>query len=88
MLTHEDGKRSAIFEFVVWDVGKSQRYPEGIKYRIWFSEGGETLFGLDNHYPKGPHLHLRSAETAYVFRGLKALRKDVEAMLKKEGYSL
>ena len=88
VLVHQDGDRMAVFEFVVWDVGKSIRYPEGLKFRVWLSENGKTLFGLDNHFPKGPHLHLRGEETAYVYRGLKELRKDVEAMLKKEGFEL
>ena len=47
---------------------------------------GQTLFGLDNHKPKGPHLHVRDVEVGYVFRGLDSLRKDIIAMIKKEGF--
>jgi hypothetical protein len=36
--------------------------------------------------PKGPHLHVGDAEVGYVFRGLDALRKDIAAMIRKEGF--
>ncbi len=84
VLKHKDGKRLAIFEFVVWRIPKSIDYPEGVKFRAWLSENGETLFGLDNHRPKGPHLHVRDLEVAYVYRGLEALRVDLIAMIEKE----
>ncbi len=51
------------------------------------SEGGVTLFGFDNHSPKGPHLHVREIEVGYVFRGLDALREDIIAMIRREGFA-
>jgi hypothetical protein len=86
VLKHKDGKRLAILEFVVWQFSKSRDYPEGVKFRAWLSEGGETLFGLDNHRPKGPHLHVREVEVGYVYRGLDALKADIIAMIEKEGF--
>jgi hypothetical protein len=50
------------------------------------SEAGVTLFGFDNHAPKGSHLHVRNVEVGYVFRGLEALREDIIAMIRKEGF--
>ena len=88
VLNHEDGKRFAIFEMVIWKIPKTKDYPEGIKYRAWVSEEGETVFGFDNHKPKGPHLHIGETEVGYVFRGMDALRADIEAMIKKEGFIL
>ena len=64
----------------------SKDYPDGIKYRAWVSENGETLFGFDNHKPKGLHLHIGEREVGYVFRGMDALRADIGAMIKKEGF--
>ncbi len=49
-------------------------------------ERDETIFGFDNHKPKGPHLHIGEQEVGYVFRGLKALKEDIIAMIKKEGF--
>ena len=85
-LDHVDGVRIAVYEIVVWRISASKDYPEGIKYRAWVSENGETLFGFDNHKPKGPHLHIRETEVGYVFRGMEALKVDIEAMIKKEGF--
>jgi hypothetical protein len=87
-LKHEDGIRTAILEIVVWQVSASKDYPEGLKFRAWFSENGQTIFGLDNHKPKGPHLHVREVEVGYVFRGLDALMEDVVAMIKKDGFEI
>lgn len=86
VLNHENGERLATLEIVVWRVPVSRDYPEGTKYRAWVSEGGRTLFGFDNHKPKGPHLHIGSQEVGYVYRGLAALRQDIIAMIRKEGF--
>ncbi len=86
VLKHKDGKRLAIFEVAIFKIPVSVHYPEGIKYRAWFSEGGRTVFGFDNHKPKGPHLHIGEEEVGYVFRGIKELRADAEAMIEKAGF--
>jgi hypothetical protein len=86
VLRNRDSSRLAIFEFVIFQFPVSHNYPEGIKYRAWLSEGGKTIFGFDNHKPKGPHLHIGDREVGYVFRGIKYLRQDIEAMLEKEGF--
>lgn len=85
-LEHEDGERQAIFEMVVWRIPKSRDYPEGIKYRAWLSEGGATIFGFDNHKPKGPHLHVREMEIGYLFRGFDEMVADIRVMIEKEGF--
>lgn len=87
VLKHEDKSRLAIFEMVIWAVPVSQHYSEGIKYRAWLSEHGKTVFGFDNHQPKGPHLHIGEMEVGYVFRGIEALKKDVIAMIRKAGFN-
>lgn len=86
ILKHKDGERFAIFEFVIWQVAKTKDYPNGIKYRAWLSENGETLLGFDNHKPKGPHLHIGDREIGYVFRGFPELKNDIIAMIKGEGF--
>lgn len=86
VLKHRDGKRLAIFEIIIWKIPVSKNFPDGLKYRAWLSEEGNTLFGLDNHKPKEPHLHVREVEVGYVFRGLDSLRQDIIAMIEKEGF--
>ena len=81
VLNHEDGERIAIYEIALWQVPVTKDYPTGVKYRAWVSEDGKTLFGLDNHRPKGRHLHVGDTEVGYVYRGLDALRKDEKTLL-------
>jgi hypothetical protein len=49
VLKHEIELRLAIFEIAIFKIPQSTNYPEGIKYRAWLSERGETIFGFDNH---------------------------------------
>jgi len=86
ILKHQNPEREGIFEFVIWEIKKSKDYPQGLKYRAWLSEAGKTIFGFDNHKPKGPHLHIREQEIGYIFRGPKTLREDIIAMIQKEGF--
>ena len=86
VLKHKDSKRLAIFEITAWSLVKDKDYPEGVKYNAWFSENGETVFGFDNHKPKGPHLHIGKKEIGYIYRGLEALKQDIVAMIKKENF--
>jgi hypothetical protein len=86
VLKHTDGITLGIFEFVVWGVPKTRDYRDGIKYRAWLSVDGETVFGFDNHKPKGPHLHIGEEEIGYVYRGLTQLRADIVAMIEKKGF--
>jgi hypothetical protein len=85
-LKHKDGKRLGLFEMVVWQIPKTKDYPDGLKYRAWFSENDNTIFGYDNHKPKGPHLHIRDIEVGYIFRGYDELMQDIRAMIEKEGF--
>jgi hypothetical protein len=86
VLKHKDGVRLAIYEIVIWKVPVTKDYPTGAKYRAWVSEDGKTLFGFDNHKPKGPHLHIGETEVGYVYRGTDALREDIVAMIRQEGF--
>jgi hypothetical protein len=86
VLNHKDGERFAIYEIVIWKIPVTKDYPTGVKYRAWVSEDGKTLFGFDNHKPKGPHLHVGETELGYVYRGLDALREDIAAMIRQEGF--
>ncbi len=85
-LEHRDSKRVGIFEIVVWDVGKSFSYPDGIKYRAWLTENGETVLGFDNHKPKGPHIHFGQREVSYEYKGLEQLQADMKKLIELEGY--
>lgn len=86
VLNHADSERLAIFEVAIFKIPVSHHYPDGIKYRAWLSEGGDTVFGFDNHKPKGPHLHIGEMEVGYVFRGIEELKVDIIAKIRKAGF--
>ena len=85
-LEHQDGDRIAIYEIVIWKVPTSIAYPNGVKYRVWLSEDGQTIFGIDNHKPKGHHLHVGKVEMPYVYRGVDELRSDAGKLIRQEGF--
>ena len=86
LLHHKDKRRLAVLEFVIWDVGMSTDYSDGIKFRAWLSENGVTLFGLDNHKPKGPHLHWGDRELTYEYKGIEQLRSDILRFIELENF--
>lgn len=60
-----------IAEIKVWELPRSAHYPEGRKFSLFFTVDGDVRVGIDNHKPKGPHLHHRGEE-----RPLRALDED------------
>ena len=69
-------------ELKVHEVGKSSKYPEGLKYGLICKDlktGTRVL--LDNHHPKGPHIHLNEEELPYEFRGLDTLVDDFQTLV-------
>jgi hypothetical protein len=76
----------AVAELKVWRVPISRDYPEGRKYSLFLVSGGVTVLGMDNHKPKGPHLHLGNQELPYLYRGDAALLADFWELARKAGY--
>lgn len=62
-----------IAEIKVWEVPRSAHYPEGHKCSLFFTVDGDVRVGIDNHEPKGPHLHHRAEE--------RQLRADEDELL-------
>lgn len=68
--------RRFLQELKIWYVDDS-RYKDGVKYSLIFLElktGRRVL--LDNHHPKGHHIHLDDKEFAYEYRSDKQLVAD------------
>lgn len=82
------GADEAVLEISFFEVPKSDRYPEGLKYSLFLvlRETGAVLVGFDNHYPKGPHIHLRATEYAYEFVDIDVLMRDFRRAARLEGY--
>ena len=51
-------------------------------------ETQEVIVGLDNHHPKGHHLHIMKEEFHYFYKDQKTLIEDFFVQLKKHGFQL
>lgn len=67
-----------LLEEVVWEVPKSPRNPEGVRYRLAFIPAGylKPAILYDNHHPKGPHVHRGDREDPYLYRDVERLAED------------
>ena len=68
--------RRYVLEAKIWTVD-DDRYKDGVKYSLIFVElrsGRKVL--LDNHHPKGHHVHLDDQEFGYPYCGDKQLIAD------------
>ncbi len=72
---------------VIWKVPVSDRYPDGVKYRLALVEPftGKIFVLFDNHFPKGHHRHLSSGqEVAYHFVSVSKLVEDYLKAIEEE----
>ena len=90
MLVHKRSRELAVAELKVWRIPISDHYPDGIKFSLFLvaQKTGETLIGIDNHQPKGPHLHLGRKEVKYFYRGPDRLVEDFWRRVRKGGFEL
>jgi hypothetical protein len=74
-----------VVELSIHEVGKSSKYPDGIKYGLICKDlkSGEFVL-LDNHHPKGPHVHVNDQEFSYEYVGDDKLIEDFEKLVLKE----
>jgi len=72
-------------EVSIYEVGKSNRYPGGIKYGLLFKDLVTEKFVLfDNHHPKGPHGHINEAEFTYEYVDDEKLIEDFQVLVRQE----
>jgi hypothetical protein len=76
----------AVAELKIWNVPRSRDYPRGRKFSLFLVAGGGVVVGIDNHKPKGPHLHLGSRELPYLFRDEASLVADFWDLARKAGF--
>jgi hypothetical protein len=73
-----------VMEVSIHEVGKSERYPDGIKYGLICKDlQTDACVLMDNHHPKGPHMHINEVEMAYVYVNDDQLIADFEALVLK-----
>jgi hypothetical protein len=67
-----------LYEIVIWQVDRSNLYPEAVRYRLAFIRAGEEKPALlyDNHHPKGHHRHVGRDEEPYAFTTARQIVDD------------
>lgn len=75
-------RRRYIVEISVHQVQKSEKYKDGLKWGLICVDQvtGQRVL-MDNHHPKGPHIHIDDAELPYDFRGLDQLVVDFRRLI-------
>ena len=66
----------------IHEVGKSLKYKDGVRYSlilIDLANGRRVL--MDNHHPKGPHVHLDERELPYEFSNEDKLIDDFKKLV-------
>jgi hypothetical protein len=74
-----------IVELSIHEVGESEKYPDGIKYGLICKDlkTGDYVL-MDNHHPKGPHIHLSEKEFEYDYIDDETLIEDFRRRVLKE----
>lgn len=69
-------------ELNIHEIGDPVRYPDGVKYGLTCVDliSGKRVL-MDNHHPKGPHIHLDRLEFPYEFRDVPTLINDFKRIV-------
>ena len=71
-----------VLEMEIHQVGKSARYRDGVKSGLVLVDlHTEKKVLMDNHHPKGPHVHLNDREVAYHYTGEDSLIRDFKTLV-------
>jgi len=81
----------SFYEVKVWEVPKSEAFPEGIKYSLVVIENDKMIICYDNAHDKGHHRHVFGKQENIVYRGIRQLLVQFDdcveeyKQIKKEG---
>jgi len=68
-------------EMTIYEVD-SARYPDGVKYGLLVLDlKTRRRILMDNHHPKGHHVHLDEAELPYEYRSDEQLIEDFKRLV-------
>lgn len=76
-----------LIEMKIWQVPKSERFPEGIKYSLVYVREGRRVLGSDNSEGKSHHRHYGNRQHEYVFEGVDRLIDDFQGDVERCGGS-
>jgi hypothetical protein len=66
-----------LVEMEIYQLEEPAQYSSGVKYGLIFIdlESGRRVL-MDNHHPKGPHIHVEQKEFPYLFVDKEQLVRD------------
>ncbi len=74
--------QSLIIEAKLYEVEVTEKYPLGVKYRIiCIDPKSKKRILLDNHHPKGPHMHINDEELEHEYKNEDQLLNDFEQLV-------
>lgn len=77
-------RRRFLIEIEVHEVPRTNKYPDGLKWGlICMDRMGSKRVLMDNHHPKGPHIHLDDEELEYEFKSLDKLVEDFRKLIRE-----
>jgi hypothetical protein len=80
-------RKAHLYERYLWEVEIYQiedpvQYASGIKYSLIFIDlGSGRRVLMDNHHPKGPHVHIDEKEFSYAYVDRIQLLRDFHALV-------
>lgn len=71
-----------ILHMDIFEIGKSSIYPDGIKYSFvcYDLKTGRKIL-MDNHNPKGHHIHIDEKEIFYEYKNDESLINDFKKIV-------
>lgn len=70
-----------VLEMAIHDVGKGEQYPDGVKYGLILIDlKSKHRILMDNHHPKGPHIHINDQELPYIYANDDKLIEDFKRL--------
>lgn len=76
----------------IWEVSRSEKFPEGIKYIFVLVYGGRRILGYDNNLGEGHHRHFKNEKLPLqinsaeeIFRLLENFTNESNNIIKSKG---
>ena len=72
-------------EISLFEIDDRKRYPNGVKYAVICvdTKTGDKVL-MDNHHPKGDHIHFNERQIAYQFESPEKLIEDFKQLVLRE----
>ncbi len=75
-------KNRYLVEIELYEVDNKKRYPHGVRYGlICIDLKTKKKVLMDNHHPKGDHIHIEDEEIPYIFQSPEKIIEDFKILV-------